>query len=140
MRARLLPLVVGLYALLLVGIVVVANVGGTNEVFAFVTRIPHGDKLGHFALIGLLAMGVDLAAGRRDLRRGRLRVPLAPAILLALVVAEELSQLALPTRTCDAGDLLADALGMVAFVSVGRLAAARLRSCAPGGPPSPQRS
>ena len=141
MRARVvLPVVLALYGALLVAIVVAANLGGTNEVFHVVTRIPYGDKVAHFGLIGLLAMLVDLVAGRRDLRLGRLRVPLAPAVLFVVVLGEELSQAFLPTRTCDAIDLLADALGMATFVSLGRRVAATFLPCASGGSPSPQRS
>ena len=45
--------------------------------------------------------------------------------VFALVFAEELSQLAIASRSFDLLDLLADALGIVAFVGAGRLAAHR---------------
>ncbi|MCA9606667.1 MAG: VanZ family protein, partial [Myxococcales bacterium] len=128
MRARVLPIVLAVYAVFIVAIIVAANLGGTNEVFHLITRLPLGDKIGHFVLIGVLGMLVDLVAGRRDARPlrayPRLRFPLAPAILFVVVLGEELSQAFLPTRTCDAGDLLADLLGMATFVGIGRLLAA----------------
>lgn len=118
MRRRLPLVILGAYAAIVVGIIVIANLGGTEHVFGFVRWVPYGDKVGHFVLLGTLALLADLAAKRRGV--GRLRVPLGPAIIAALVVLEELSQLALPTRSFDLADLAADAAGIVAFVALGR--------------------
>jgi VanZ family protein len=117
--------VLALYVLLVVGIITLANVGGTEQVFAVVRLVPYGDKLGHFVLIGLLALLADLALGRRDVTVGTMKVPLGPAIVSVLVVLEELSQIALPTRSFDLLDLTADALGIALFVAIGRRVALR---------------
>ena len=44
------------YALVLIAIVVVANLGGTMEIFGFVAWVPYGDKLGHFVLMGVIRL------------------------------------------------------------------------------------
>lgn len=109
-RMRRIAIGYALFVLVLIG---VADVGGTQASFGFVTRWPYGDKLGHFGLMGLLALLADLATGQRDLR--------APAAVAGLVLLEELSQLWLPgRRSFDLGDLLADALGIVGFMALGR--------------------
>jgi hypothetical protein len=101
------------YAVFVVVLIAVADVGGTHARFGFVTHLPYGDKLGHFGLMGMLALLADLAAGQRNLR--------APAAVAGLVLLEELSQLGLPgLRSFDLRDLLADALGIVSCVGLGR--------------------
>ena len=105
------------YAVFVVAVIALADVRGTHASFGLITRLPHGDKLGHFVLMGLLALFADLAAGQRDLGR----VPLAPAVVAGLVSLEELSQLWLPgLRSFDLLDLAADALGIASAVWLGR--------------------
>lgn len=110
-----------LYALAVAAVILTAGAIGTDQAFGFVTRWPGGDKLGHFGLMGGLALMFDRACRKRDVQLGRLRVPLAPAIVAALVFLEELSQLWLPgRRTFDWLDLAADALGIASCVWLGR--------------------
>lgn len=110
------------YALIVIAIVVAAGTGGTNQTFSFITRYPYGDKIGHFGLMGMLALVADLALRMRNVRVGALHVPLAPAVVALLVTLEELSQRWLPgKRTFDLLDLAADAGGIVVFVLAGRL-------------------
>lgn len=115
--------ILGLYAAVLVGIVVLANLGGTNEVFGLLTDLPFGDKLGHLVLIGGLAGLADVAANRRNWGR----VPLAPLIVAVVALLEELTQLWLPTRSFDLGDLAADVVGIVLFTLLSRALARRRR-------------
>jgi len=139
--SRVSRLLLALYAAFLLAVVAAANLGGTNEVFELVGAIPFGDKLGHFGLIGLLALAADAAAKRHDLRLGRLAIPTAPLVVLVLVAAEELSQIAMVTRTFDLLDFAADVAGIVAFVSVGRWVAAKFVACDDvEARPSPRRS
>jgi polysaccharide biosynthesis protein VpsQ len=125
---RWLTLCAAAYGFAVLSIVVSASAFGTSRVFGFVGLVPFGDKLGHFLLIGNLAMLFDLALGRRDLRAFTLRVPLAPTIVVVLVALEELSQRWFPgRRTFDLLDLGADVLGVIAFVLAARLLASRAR-------------
>ncbi|HJL17036.1 MAG TPA: DUF1295 domain-containing protein [Sandaracinaceae bacterium LLY-WYZ-13_1] len=82
----------GAYAVFIVAVVVIADVGDTREVFGFVKAVPLGDELGHVALVAL----ADLAFPR-VVRVGAVPIPVAATTVAALVVLEELSQLALPT-------------------------------------------
>ncbi len=123
MTTRISRILLGIYGTLILALIAAANLGGTNELFHFVTVIPLGDKVGHFGLFGLLALLVDLATRHHDTHALRLRVPTGPAVLSGLVFLEELSQLTMATRTFDLGDLTADILGMTVFVGLGRLVA-----------------
>lgn len=107
------------YAALIAGIVATANIGGTHAMFGAIGAFPYGDKLAHFVLVGVLALLVDLG-WRRDLRLGRVRLAWAAVAIAAVALVEELTQIALPTRTFDVGDLSANWLGIVTFVGAGR--------------------
>ena len=125
----------GAYLAALVVIVVVAGRGGTNEMFGFVTHVPFGDKVGHFVLIGGLGLGADVALRFRDWRfRSWRGVPIGPAVVMVVALLEELSQIALPTRSFDLVDLAADALGIAAFTALGRRL---IRRADEGGPARP---
>lgn len=117
--------VLAAYLAAIASIVLIANLGGTHAVFGFVAWVPFGDKLGHFVLMGTLAMLTDLATGRHEWKLGRVRVPSGPMVIAALVTAEELSQLALTTRSFDLVDLAADFAGIVALVGLSRALSAR---------------
>ena len=77
--------------------------------FGWVQSFPLGDKAGHFVLMGTLAFLLNRALAGRTIRPG---LQLGGAIVAVFVVAEELSQLWLPWRTFDCGDLVADFLGI----------------------------
>jgi VanZ family protein len=105
------------YVVFILAVIMIANIGGTFEMFSFVLQYEWGDKVGHFGLIGVLALLTDLALGQKSWRH----VPVGPAIIVVLVTLEELSQLAMTTRTFDLVDLSADLLGVITFVGLGRL-------------------
>jgi len=83
-------------------------------------RVPGMDKVLHFALFGLLALGVHLQTRGRMISVARMRLPLAVLLPLLGATAEELVQALSPHRSADPGDLLADMLGMLAFWQLGR--------------------
>lgn len=124
-----------------------ANSGRYGALLAWLLSLPHGDKLGHFALYGGLAAGLDWALRWRPVaaraaasarwRPGRwlARLPLGAAIALGLGVAEELSQFfhwGPGQRTPDATDLLANAVGVALCCGLGRWG---LRRAAPSDTP-----
>ncbi len=91
------------------GIVVLAdtsNAGALKGLYAF----PHGDKAGHAAIYGVLALLVLIAAER--LLPGRIAVVGAVMALTVLIGIEELSQVWVGSRTADALDLVASYLGV----------------------------
>jgi len=86
-----------------------------QPVFGFIASHPGSDKAGHFLLIGSMAFLLNLALGVREVRcceRGWL---LGSFIVGVVFTLEEISQLWLPTRTFDWGDLAGDFAGIFFF-------------------------
>lgn len=106
-------------------VIYLANTGGSSIFFELIREIPHGDKLGHFGLFGVLTLLFNIACGFKAFRlfsysRSRLRVTKvycywATCFVFIFAVAEELSQGWLDTRTLDWQDLLADLPGIACF-------------------------
>ncbi len=75
--------------------------------------IPAGDKLGHFLLFGTLAFLANLAVARSGVSLAwHLKIT---ALVVVVVMAEELSQIFLPHRNFDSMDLVADLAGIILF-------------------------
>ena len=107
-----------IYAAFLLAIIATATVGGTDVVFGFLRAVPAGDKIGHFVLVGTLALLADRALGYRALRR----VPMGPLAVGVFAVGDELSQLFIAQRTFDLLDLAANFAGIVSLTALGRFA------------------
>jgi len=100
-------------------IVTIADKGGGTPWWSFIDRIPAGDKVGHFCLIGTMSFLCNLAFPSRKLRL----VTMTTLVLLLALTLEELSQGFIKTRHLDLFDWLADLAGLAA----GQLGAAKLR-------------
>lgn len=92
-----------------------ANTGGQSIFFDLVKNTRDGDKIGHFALFGVLTLGCNIALRYRVLRWRFLGVYWGTVLVSIFVVLEELSQGFIPRRTLDARDLYADGIGILAF-------------------------
>ena len=112
---RLVILATALFGLFLLWVIFQADTGRDTVFFRFARSVPLGDKIGHFFLYGFLAFGLHLSLRLRCFRLRGWKLPTGPTILLFVVVAEEFSQAFIPYRTLDAGDLIADVLGVVLF-------------------------
>lgn len=99
-------------------IIYLANTGGDSLFFDFIGSIPYGDKLGHFCLFGTLTFLSILASRFRCFRIRKHKIYYAAAIVSAFVLSEEISQAFIPSRTFDFVDLGADALGILAAVTL----------------------
>ena len=108
-----------IYIFILAGIVL-ADVRETQFLFRFIRRLPFGDKFGHFFLMGMFSLMVNLALSARTVRVWKLNYLLGSLIVLAIVTAEEVSQIFIRGRSFDAGDLLADAAGIFIFGELAR--------------------
>jgi VanZ family protein len=113
------------YAAGIAAIVILADTDRLTPLLGFVHGVPLGDKLGHFVLIGALAFVVDLALGARTMRLAGVRLRIGSAAVLAVVVAEEISQRWVPTRSFDFGDLAADVLGIAVGGALAAIAVRR---------------
>ncbi len=90
-------------------VIYAANQRLARGFFGLVQSFPLGDKAGHFVLMGTLAFLLNRALACRTIPPG---VQLGGAIVAVFVVAEEISQRWLPSRSFDYGDLVADFLGI----------------------------
>lgn len=109
-----------IYIFMLAGIVVLADVRRTQHLFAFIEILPFGDKIGHFCLMGIFSLVVNLALKARTVRVWKLSYLSGSLIVLAVVAAEEFSQIYISGRTFDSTDLLADAAGIFIFGEIAR--------------------
>jgi VanZ family protein len=103
------------YTLFLVLLVFLVDQKQYQFLFRIVRRTPYADKAGHFLLMGLLSLLVNLALSCRKIKIGKLQL-LAGSVVVALVVTlEEFSQIFVRYRTFDAVDLLSDYTGIFLF-------------------------
>jgi VanZ family protein len=113
-----------LYSILLLLIIAAADQGSYQTIFNLVYLIPFGDKVGHFILIGVLALVVNLTWNGAQLKCCKGYVLKGSILVFLMVLLEELSQIFVASRTFDLGDLVFDCLGIWVF---GRVAEFLLR-------------
>jgi VanZ family protein len=110
-----------IYVFVLAGIVILADLYSTKNLLAFVGNIPFGDTIGHFCLMGMFSLLVNLALDAKSFRFWKLNYLLGSLIVLAIVTAEEFSQIFIAGRTFDLIDLLFDYAGIFIFGETSRL-------------------
>jgi polysaccharide biosynthesis protein VpsQ len=108
-----------IYLMLLAGIVLLAGSQQYHGLFDGVRRIPGGDKLGHFLLMGLLSLLLNVSLDCRTVRAFGRPLLLGSLVACVAVTLEEFSQIFVRYRTFDPVDLFFDYGGIWAF---GRLA------------------
>ena len=104
-----------------------ANTGSSNPVFELVGSLPHGDKIGHFSLFGILTLMFNLTSRFKTFSLGRINLYYGTAIVSIFVLLEELSQELIPTRTLDIMDLVADSIGITLFSLLSYVIAKRFK-------------
>jgi len=106
------------FVILLVGGIILVNLGFDYAVSPIIRRIPGRDKIAHFVLLGLLALLLNLSFHAKRVTIAG--VPLLKGSLIAWVVAtiEEVSQLWLDHRDFGLDDLAAGYLGILVFGAV----------------------
>lgn len=92
--------------------IVFADRGKARAFFGWINSFPLGDKAGHFFLIGVMAFLLNHAMAYHTAPINRSHLQLGGLIVGVVITFEELSQLWLASRTFDAGDLLANWLGV----------------------------
>lgn len=107
------------YVLIFAGIIVLADIKGTDY-FKFIRYIPYGDKVGHFVLMGLLSLAVNLVLRARNIKIWKLSYLLGSLIVAVVVLIEEISQIFVKGRTFDFGDLLFGFAGIFVFGEIAR--------------------
>ncbi len=110
-----------IYIFFLAGIVVLADVQQTQIIFNIIKSLPFGDKIGHFFLMGIFSLLVNLALSAKTIRLWKFKYLLGSLIVSALVTLEEFSQIFVRERTFDAEDLIVDFAGIFIFGELARL-------------------
>lgn len=90
---------------------------------SFITALyafPNGDKVGHFALMGALALGANILMPNRRVALFSKQILLGTLLVFIGVTVEECSQLIFQTRTFSLLDLGFSYLGIAAADMVAR--------------------
>lgn len=115
-----IKIIASIYVFILAGIILLADFRGTQFLLDFVGNIPFGDKIGHFCLMGMCSLLVNLAFGAKNSQFWKLNYLLGSLIVLAIVTTEEFSQIFISGRTFDLNDLVFDYAGIFIFGETGR--------------------
>jgi hypothetical protein len=96
-----------------VGIIFIADRGGLRPFFEWIAEHPGSDKAGHFVLIGGLAFMLNVALGMRRCAVGPFRLAFGGLLIGIAITIEEISQIWIPSRKFDFGDLAANYAGII---------------------------
>ncbi|MBI5953463.1 MAG: VanZ family protein [Chloroflexi bacterium] len=103
-----------LFTIFIIAVIILADRGSLPHWVRALYDFPNGDKLGHFALFGLLNFFLARALLSTFPSRPKGWVTISISLILALLIAaEEWSQQFFATRTFDLLDLLASYVGLV---------------------------
>lgn len=103
------------YALFLALLVFLADQRQYQFVFRVVRRTPYADKAGHFLLMGIFSLLVNLALSCRKTRIGKLSLLTGSLVVGIVVTLEEFSQIFVRYRSFDPVDLAFDYAGIILF-------------------------
>ena len=106
-----------LLAVFLLAVVIAADLGLAREWMGQVYALPYGDKAGHFILMGLMSLVLNL--GFPSGRVTPLRISRTSLILFTIVALEEASQIFFSNRSVSWEDLSADILGIFLLGEIG---------------------
>jgi polysaccharide biosynthesis protein VpsQ len=104
-----------LYVLILVVIVFLADRKDYQFLFESIRGMPYGDKAGHFILVGLFSLTLNLALSCKTIKLWKLNLLMGSLIVTLAVTLEEFSQLFIRYRSFDLVDLLFDYAGIFLF-------------------------
>ena len=107
------------------GVIFCADSGALRGLFRWINSVPFGDKVGHVFLIGIMAHLLNRALAGRCLRVSKTRWQMGGLIVAVLMTIEEFTQIWIPSRTFDWGDLLANYAGVIVAEWLARRAAAQ---------------
>lgn len=102
-----------LYLAFIVAVIVGADLGRIGFLVRWVHQIPYFDKILHAFFIGLLALLLNIALRWRRVRLAGLAVLVGSLVVGICTTLEECSQIWIPGRTFDWGDLAANWTGVL---------------------------
>jgi polysaccharide biosynthesis protein VpsQ len=101
-----------IFFLFIIGIIVANDLGRIKSIINLVNSLPFGDKFGHIIFIGTLAYLLNYALANQLIKIGKYKILLGCLIIAVTMTIEECSQIWIPNRTFDLGDLAANYLGI----------------------------
>lgn len=104
-----------LYVLFLALLVFMVDQKPYQFLFRIVRRTPYADKAGHFVLMGLFSLLLNLALSAKKIKVGNLSLLVGSLVVALVVTLEELSQIFVRYRTFDLVDLVFDYSGIFLF-------------------------
>lgn len=104
-----------LYTLFLALLVFLADQKQYQFLFRIVRSTPYADKAGHFLLMGIFSLVVNLALSCRKTGIGRLSLLTGSLVVAFVVTLEEFSQIFVRYRSFDLFDLASDYTGILLF-------------------------
>ena len=108
-----IKILTGGFILILVGIILIANLGLGAVYFPFIYEIPGLDKAGHFFLTGFLSFLVNMLLKAAHEEIFSIKILKGSLIVLLVVTVEELSQIFLVYRAFSLLDLAFDLGGIL---------------------------
>lgn len=112
------------FAIFLIAVVAVANSGiATRQLLDLVARIPGRDKTVHLALMGTMALLLNLAWRGACWWIWRLPIPKASVAVAIAVTIEEFTQKLVPVRSFSLEDLAYDYVGIATLGTLGAVIA-----------------
>ena len=109
---KLINWLTGVFILVLILIVVIANLGLGSTYFPFIYSIPGFDKIGHFFLMGVLSFLINLLLKAKKVHILSFSFLIGSLAVILVVALEELSQLFLIYRAFSWLDLVFDLGGI----------------------------
>ena len=100
------------YMLFLAATIATADEGRLRWLYAVVGKVPEGDKIGHFVLMGMLAWLLNTSLGWRRSSVMGSAVWLGSVMVFTFATLEECSQRFFPARTFELLDLAGDYSGI----------------------------
>lgn len=104
-----------LYVLFLVLLVFMVDQKQYQFLFSIVRRTPYADKAGHFLLMGLFSLLLNLSLSARRVKVENLSLLVGSLVVAFVVTLEEFSQIFVRYRTFDLFDLACDYAGIFLF-------------------------
>ena len=92
--------------------IVAADLHRARALFTWIDAHRGSDKIGHFVLLGSLALSLNFGLRGRLSRIGAITLQTGGMIIAGLITLEEISQFWIPSRQFDLGDLAANYAGI----------------------------
>jgi hypothetical protein len=110
-----------LFAIFIVLVILLADLGWIGRVFGWLYNYPNGDKVGHFVLMGILALLASLGFPTARVRLRFINFLKSSLIIAVLAMLEEFSQMFFPNRTASLLDLAASLTGVLMLGELGAM-------------------